>query len=92
MRQQRAITWMVERFDADNQVQQVVMVLFQLLVEFVLGAGGSDDEDGLRVADIHRNLLQKRMIDRYMTAANRVGLVMQMRGRNFIPNDVMGGL
>ena len=92
MRQQRSVARVVKCLNTNDRLQQVLVVQLDVLVELVLGAGRADDEDCSCIFDIRRNLFQICMTDRYMAAAARVGLVVQVRGRVLVPNDVMRGL
>ena len=81
MRDQLAVSGMIERLDAhDFRVQRRGMS-FDVLDELRLGIRRSGDQDSASVGDGFGHVLEKGMIFRCVTTADAVGLVVNMSGR-----------
>src|SRR5688572_23691771 len=76
-----AVTWMVDRLDSHDLLHESGTMLTDMLDQLCFLVRGAGYEDGSRVGDGARHPLQEIMIFRRVSAADAVGLVMQMAGR-----------
>jgi hypothetical protein len=72
---------MIDTFNADDDLHQPRIVLVNMLDQFGLGTGRAGDYNFAGVGDRLCNGVQKFFIGAGMTAADRIGLVVDMLGR-----------
>ena len=77
-RHQFPIAWMIKRLNPGDALANIRMYARNVRRQLLLGVRGPGDQNGARPHDGLRNTLQEVLIDRRVTAAAGVGLVMNV--------------
>lgn len=83
MSDERAIAWMVNGFDAGDQLLSLRIVLLDVLDQLVLPVGRPRDEDGTGIPDRFPNRLKVGVVFCGISAADGIGFVMEVPCRVF---------
>jgi len=76
-----AVAEVVGSFDGNDAIADFRVLFAEIFGEFRLGAGRANDKDFAGIADGVHHLRKKFLVKSGMTAADRVGLVMNVLGR-----------
>jgi len=84
---QRTIARMIDRFHAGNGFHLAWLVLVNVLDQFGLGVRRAGDENGIGLGERFRDGMKVLMIRGSVSAADRIGLVMDVLGRMLWMDD-----